>query len=89
MDGVTAARAGHPLPHFEPVHTLAQRNDRPGRGVAEGHGLVETVEGGFERGQNAFALHFVQHLFGKVRARTHLAEQRFFGKFDQHALRPG
>jgi hypothetical protein len=89
VHGVAAARAGGTLPGLETLHPLAQCDDRPGRGVTQRHGLVEPVEGRFQRRQQPFAAGLVDHLAHQVRAGAGFPQQGFTGEFDHHALRAG
>jgi len=89
VDGEAAAGAGDALAELEAIHAFAELDDGAGGGVAEGHGLVEAVEGGLQGGQDAFAAGFVEDLADEVGARAGFAEQAFFGEFDDHALGTG
>ena len=89
MHGVAAAGAGHPLTHLQALHAFPQPDNRPGRGIAQRHGLVQAVEGRFQRGQQALAAGLVDHLAHQVGPGARLAQQRFFGELHQHPLGAG
>ena len=89
MHGIAPAGAGDPVADLEALHTGADGDDRAGGGIAQRHGLVEAVEGGFDGGQQAFAAGLIEHLAHQVGPRAGFADQAFFGEFDQHALGTG
>lgn len=75
MDSVPAAGAGHALSNLEALHALPQTEDGASGRIPERHGLIEAVEGRFNRGQQAFAAGLVEHLADKVRAGARLPEE--------------
>jgi hypothetical protein len=51
--------------------------------------LVEPVQGGFERGQQAFPHGLVDHFMDYFRAGLGFAQQALLGEFNNHSLCAG
>ena len=89
MDGMISSAAGDTVPDPEPLHAIAQSDDRPRGRITGKHGLVQTVESGLDTAQNAFPFGFVKHLLHQIRAGYSLGGKVFLRKFNQSSFCAG
>ena len=66
MNGISTTGTGDTLSDPETLHVLSKRDDRAGRGIAQCHRLIETVECCLRRVHQSFPTGLIQHLLDQV-----------------------